>query len=124
MPMRRGVPVRIDDVHAGDLRLLAAILGVRRHVERLVVRAQDACPCPCRTTPARRRDRRARAVPPSTPHWYMRMLSVSCSPAACMAWRLAALRMWLRPVPLTRQRAGSLGMIDGGQNAPRRRRRG
>ena len=44
------------------------------------------------------------------PQWNIFMLSVSsCSLAVCIEARSRALPMWVKPVPDTRQRAGSWG---------------
>ena len=45
----------------------------------------------------------------------MRMLSDILAGSWCIAWRLSALALWVRPVPVTRHRAGS-GWPKGGSS--------
>ena len=88
-------------------------------LERVAVSHAGSCPCLCKTTPARCRSFRARAGRLRRPSGtFSCCRSGPLRSSACMLWRLRALPRWVKPVPETRQRAGSVGMVDGRQNSP------
>ena len=86
------LPLRIDEVDTGDLRLLAAVGRVGRNDERLEWAAEDGADA-LEEPLGRRAD--GPAVPgdhPASPDRNIRMLSVSsASPASCIAARSVAL---------------------------------
>ena len=114
--MRRGWP-SADDIYAGDLRLFAAVLRVRRHDQRFAVRAQDGAGAFVK--PFRRgadlSRRRASAFEPQRNIFMLSVSSLSASP--CIACRFFALPRCVRPVPDTRQRRFRR-MIDRRQQPP------
>ena len=59
--------------------------------------------------------------PPSTPHWYIRMLSVTVATSACIAWRLSALALSGQACTAHQAAGRFIGMVKGRQDAPFRR---
>ena len=101
--------VGVDHVDADDLRLFAAVLREGRHTSGSPC-ARRIVPCPCKTIRARCPPAPPPAgLPPGPSGTSSCCRSVRSRLAPCIAWRSWALPRCVRPVPETRQRAGSTG---------------